>query len=321
MIASSLLVFALLGQPPMKLDLLRGIPSDQFEAARKIIALGGNVWPVELPAPPAANLVNFNGKSFTDQELPLLWPFVNQPLHGIGFVNTSVSETAVKEALERFPNIKSLTVSQMPIGDSAFVELNKLSGLIHIWLSDTRITSTTLEQLRNQRALIELNISDTAVDDRGMEYLEGLSKLEMLLVVRTKITSVGLRSIGKLKRLERMALYETQIDDEGLRHLTDLQKLIFLGLKDTRVTNAGMAHVAKLSGLKQLDLRDTKVDATGLALLQNMPSLREVQWDGDKNPTPETKLFNARFHLYLPGNSDRWHEQRKQFERGELIIE
>jgi len=300
---------------------VRELPAEQFAAARQIILLGGNVWLNHRTGKVPAESVSFQGERFTDAAVPLLWPFRNTPIRGIGFVRTKVTDDGIAQAFQSFPTLKSITVFEMPVGDAALAPLERFNDLEHVSLGQTQITSASLRHFAHQSSLAHISISETAVDDAGLKHLEGLSQLKWLSLGNTKITSAGLVSIGKIDSLEKfLGLNDTPVDDEGLKYLVSLQKLETLGLDGTRITNAGMVHLARLFSLKELYVGRTKVDAEGLALLQNMPKLEEVRWVDHEKATLEQKRFHARFILYLPANANRWKDAREKFERGELEI-
>jgi len=303
------------------LELLRALPPDQFEAARKIVDLGGNVWQKKPPDDPRVNMIVFSGEQFTDAELALLEPFRGKPIRDIAFVNAKVSEAGIVRTLRDFPDQKAVCVTQMPIGDLALAPLAQFRDLEDVQFSSTKITSAILPLIGQQRGLKHLSLGETAVDDTGFAHLEGLSKLEFLGLNNTIITSAALTSIGKLTNLEIMTLRGTQIDDDGLKHLTGLKRLRQLDISETKITNAGMVHIAQLSGLDKLTVTNTKVDAKGVALLQKMPKLKDVDWVDHEKATLEQKRFHGRFSLDLPANANLWKDLREQLQRGEVTID
>jgi Leucine-rich repeat (LRR) protein len=209
-----------------RLELLKGLPPDQFEAARQIILLGGDVWPPDgKVVKPFAESITFRGEKFTDAEIPLLTPFRGTPLNGIGFVGARLTEAGIAHALAEFPELRFVTVVQMPVGDAGLAPLAQFHNLESLGLDETKVTSAILQRMARQPRLEYLTLQATAIDDVGMRCLEGLPVLKSLALGKTRITSTGLSSIGKLLNLESLTINGTRIDDAGLKHLEPLRKL------------------------------------------------------------------------------------------------
>jgi hypothetical protein len=309
-----LAICTIMAQPSIESQLttLKNLPLDQFEAAREIISRGGHAWPEHKTRKPPVEMITLFGDKFTDEEIAFLWPFVGTPLKSLGICRTRMGNEAVALVLERFTGIEGISVSGMPIDDSAVAPLAGFQKLEALTLAETKTTSETLRHIRKQAALEHLELSGTLIDDAGLEFLEALPALKWLSLSNTSITSAGLASLGRITSLEMLFLRNTNVDDSGLLHLSSLNNLDTLALEDTKVTSAGLGHLATLKNLKTLYIENAKVDIEGLKLLQNMPKLEEVRWDGSEaKPGDPRRRFNTLFHLHLPANANKWSKTRR----------
>jgi len=111
------------------------------------------------------------------------------------------SDVEAAKHLRDFPELHTLDLSEVPVGDAQ---------LEHVKLLDN---------------LRELDLRQTSITDAGIKHLSGLAKLEVLDLQQTNITDAGLRHIGNLTNLRILRLSETSITGEGLEHLRKLTKL------------------------------------------------------------------------------------------------
>jgi hypothetical protein len=306
---------------PNKIQDWKRLPPEQRSASEQIEALGGGILMHYGNEGRQIDLITYKGRQFTDDHVPLLRAFSANPPYSVGFVNTKLSNEGIAGALACFQSLKSVHVSEMPIGDSALHTLEKFVDLEQLTLSETLATSAVLQHVAGHKPLWNLDVARTMVDNSGLNHLSGHANLKWLNVGKTQVTSACLPAIGTLARLESLTLHDTNVSDEEFIHIANLQNLTSLQLSGTRITNAAMSHVAKLTALKDLDIEGTAVDEKGLALLKDMPHLRVVRWVDSEKATPDQRRFFAKFILYLPGNMDRWKEIRGQLDRGEITID
>ena len=130
------------------------------------------------------------------------------------------------------------------------------------------------EQLEGLTELRALDLSDTQVADGGLEHLKNLTQLRCLDLGNTKITDAGLENIKGLKELRQLGLYSTGVTD--LRHLEGLTKLSELFLNNTKVTDAGLEQINDLTELRTLDLSYSLVTDAGLQRLRGLTQLEDV---------------------------------------------
>jgi hypothetical protein len=88
--------------------------------------------------------------------------------------------------------------------------------------------------------LCYLRLSDTHVSDAGPAHLERLTKLTILQLGWTQVTDAGLVHLKGLTNLSNLDLMCLQVTDAGLVHLKGLTKLRLLNLSGTQVTDAGV---------------------------------------------------------------------------------
>lgn len=90
-----------------------------------------------------------------------------------------------------FPELKTLSLFDSPVGDDDLAALPDLKYLETLYLGRTRVTDAGLKHLARLAKLKNLGLSDTRVSDQGLKLLAWLSDLRTINVHRTQVTVTG----------------------------------------------------------------------------------------------------------------------------------
>ena len=179
------------------------------------------------------------------------------------------------EYLEKFPQLRELSLSSTNITDAGLIHLGPLQVLEELALSGTRVSDAGLEHLNSLNKLRMLWLKNTQISDAGLERLASLSELKCLSLTGTRISDDGLVRLQELKTLRELSLGDTQITDEGLKHLGKISSLRRLFLERVRITDEGLKHLEDLDELFELRLTDTLTTEAGHEELCDwLPSVR-----------------------------------------------
>lgn len=138
-------------------------------------------------------------------------------------------------------------------GAASFEALRSLAPdrLWALHADGAKIDDDELVNLQGMTDLLMLDLSDTKITDAGMLHLQGLENLEHLNLWNTGVTDAGLALVSRLTNLRHLGLGGTAITDAGLAHLHNLSRLRVLQIWGTRVTGHGLQH---LHGLRELEI-------------------------------------------------------------------
>lgn len=103
---------------------------------------------------------------------------------------THVSAVELRR-LSVFPELKTLSLFDTPLGDDDLEELANLPRLETLYLGRTRVTDAGLAHVARITALKTLGLSDTRVSDQGLPQLASLANLKSVNVHRTQVTVTG----------------------------------------------------------------------------------------------------------------------------------
>jgi hypothetical protein len=105
------------------------------------------------------------------------------------------------------------------IAEQGLEALNLFPRLRRLGLSQTAVTDDDLRHLNGLTELETLSLRDTKITDQGLEHLKGLTGLKTLELGGTDITDEGLKLVEKLTNLETLDLEKTRVTDAGVRQL------------------------------------------------------------------------------------------------------
>lgn len=190
----------------------------------------------------------------------------------LDFLSDSIAELSALKPLSKLTSLSLIECTEL----SDLSPLEGLQGLESLYLSNTRVTDSSLRYLKRLIELKRLFLDRTMITDKGMKHLENLANLETLWLDHTQVMGTGLIHLAGLHGLKDLALGNTHATDAGLEHLEGLSGLKTLYLYDTLVTDAGLEHLKGLSGLEILSLGGNQITGAGLKHLEGLSNLKSL---------------------------------------------
>ncbi len=132
---------------------------------------------------------------------------------------TWVSQMTPKKYRNLFDDVVVVKLNDTRYGDRGAARLAGLRNLRELWLGNTAITDTALDQVGRLADLKWLSLRDTQVTDAGVIQLQRLTKLEWLSLSGTKVTDAGLKHLTGMNNLRFLALNGTAVSDRGVAEL------------------------------------------------------------------------------------------------------
>lgn len=254
----------------------RTILKSQIETIKLIEDLGGNV------------VYDFE-KDFDGANIPVNHPKLDKinivdntsTLAQIIFVhinNESINDDFL-QLLNKFPNIRGLSISSKKITDKGLKHLVKLKYLERLWLVGTGINGTELHKLKALKNLKDLNLGGAPITDEGLNKLSSVNKLEYLIINGDKITDKGMAYLPKLSHLKQLSIDRTKITGDGLKYLMDFPALDGLSINKDQLSGNGLSYIEKALRLRTLWVQDimiTKAQETELKKIR--PDLKINIW-------------------------------------------
>ncbi len=238
-------------------------------------------------------------------------------VENFGLAGSKITDAGLTQWLDHLkdlPQLRTLGLNGLNVGNSALGRIKELSQLEHLFLSGTSVTDTGLERLERIGRLKDVFLRNTPITGAGLVHLRGLTKLEGLCLMdtnvndagaahlkdliglrrlwlgRTKMTDAGLANLRTLPQLQWLELDTTQVTDVGLPSLKELSRLQYLGLSNTQVTDAGLAELAGLKALVFLELVGTKVTAEGVKEFRKVRPTCRVAFGPGNGPIVQPPL-------------------------------
>jgi len=87
------------------------------------------------------------------------------------------------------------------------------------------VNDHNIRNLEGLTAVFGLDLSDARITDAGLESISGLTDLRYLQLSGTDITDAGLANLEQLKNLEALDLTDTRVTQQAALHLQELPKL------------------------------------------------------------------------------------------------
>lgn len=151
--------------------------------------------------------------------------------------------------------------------DAALKHVTRLPHLKELWLEQTSVTDSglqnisTMTQLKTLGLICEYKPGEPAtITDCGLKHLKRLTNLRKLWLRDSDVTDCGLVHLRCLTKLEDLSLFGTEISDAGLNHLRGLKNLTYLDVAETQWETKGGAIT--LDAVKELrkHLPECKID-------------------------------------------------------------
>lgn len=142
-------------------------------------------------------------------------------------------------------------VNKSGLTDAEFSELskNKLSQVLWLRLSNTKISDASSSQFSNYSNLTRLYLENTSITDKTIDAIAQLQNLEYLNIVNTQISDNGLKKIASMKSLKKLYVWQTKVSEKELADLSaTLPNLkIEKGISEAEIANFLNAKPSQVS--------------------------------------------------------------------------
>lgn len=161
------------------------------------------------------------------------------------------------------PNLRTLSLRNVPLGNSELKTIAQLRGLKQLWLSKPLI------------------------NDAGLEHLVDLP-LVTLQLDNANVSANGISSLKKLKHLEQLHILYSPVQDRAAIEISDMQQLRGLSLVDADLTEACLDCLPRLTSLETLNLSQNRaISAEAFTKLsRKMPNCKVYRYDRTISPHP-----------------------------------
>ncbi|MEX0711148.1 MAG: hypothetical protein WD278_02285 [Pirellulales bacterium] len=157
---------------------------EELEAVPIDVAL----WPREYK-PTQAELIErvkqLGGTTDQDLERP------QQPIVSLTIMDNNMSDESLLRLLEEMPELETLNLRRVLVGDRLVRELPRFSKLNFLSLDYSRVTDDGLAHVAQIGALRELSLVGTRTTDSGASHLGRMQNLESLHIGQTRLTLDG----------------------------------------------------------------------------------------------------------------------------------
>ena len=169
-------------------------------------------------------------------------------LKTLSFVNSAITDNAVKTIAEAFPNLVNLDISRNPL-----------------------LTDAAAKEIAKLEKLETLNLLLCNFSELGIMYLTGLEKLRALDIRANQVGDIGLDTLTLLPALRSLKHRSTAVSDEGVQALTEAKALDSLLMQDFQITGKSGQYLRQMEKLTSLEIfRCEKFDSTGVLALKGL---------------------------------------------------
>lgn len=206
----------------------RGFPRD-FREEYPSLALFTNLKSFKFSSSPL--FIETNAKFIAKLEqldsLSIIAPKISQrilkdlsPLKNLTSLKISTDNVGLYE-IKNFSKLKTLdlSLSSHQLSDEGVEEINVLTNLESLNLSNTAVTCKCLKPLKKLNFLTNLDLSNTKISDDGFENIASLNNLKDLNLTQTEITGAAIQELAKIKGLKTIKLKKSGINDIALKEL------------------------------------------------------------------------------------------------------
>ena len=120
-----------------------------------------------------------------------------QPIVGLRIFDIDISDESLLALLTEMPNLESLNLRHLLVGNAFTEGLEKYRELREIHLQDTRIGDDALLHIAKLPKLEELDLQETRVSDGGLALLKQSQNLRQLQLNHTRATPAGVDDLRK----------------------------------------------------------------------------------------------------------------------------
>ena len=144
--------------------------------------------------------LSVRGKELTDKSLQSCEKMAR--LKNLGITKAKLTDQGVASFLRVRSDLLHLAFGFNNLTDKAFGDLGRSRNCRYLRLTETKLTNTTLIEIKKMSNLKKLYLEGTAVDDAGLKHLARLKHLFVLDLSRTRVTG---RNFGEMVVLPKLS--------------------------------------------------------------------------------------------------------------------
>jgi internalin A len=202
---------------------------------------------------------------------------LTEGVKAVFYAGSQYSDVALPQ-LQGLTDLREIDLSETAVTDNGLAVLPSLPRVHTLNLGETTISDDGLAHIGRMKSLRSLTLTNCRrLTSRGFAYLQPLTELKTLIVDDTTFADRDLAMLSSFSGLEVLSLERTAITDAGLPHLHGARGIKSLYLNRTAVSDSGLANLAPLMNLRILSLNETQVHGSGLADLSSLKDLRDLQ--------------------------------------------
>lgn len=157
-------------------------------------------------------------------------------------------------------------------GSQHMSDLNRLhpNCLFGISMKRMEITDDDLKYVARLTGLEHVELEGTDITSKGIFNIEPLKKLRFLGADKTLIKGDAMKSIGKHTTLVNLVIGHNSLDDECYKDLAGLKNVTNLQVDNTHLSNKGLDYIIKMPSLEVIKLSgNNRIGDTSMAKFQN----------------------------------------------------
>jgi serine/threonine protein kinase len=152
----------------------------------------------------------------------------------------------VLDALKKFPNLKSVSLSAASADDEQLKRLAELKLTDFLGLTNLGTSGVVTDTGRTALAKLpvrRLTLADSPAAPGFLRLLPDGAKYEEINLWYSPVADDDLRGLARCESVGRLVLRGTKVTDAGLEHLPAVRGLAFVDLTNTGVTKPGVAKL------------------------------------------------------------------------------
>ncbi len=157
-------------------------------------------------------------------------------------------------------------------GSQHMSELGRLkpNSLFGINMKRMEVTDDDLKHVAKLTGLVHIELEGTDITSRGVFNLEPLKNLHYLGVDKTLIKSDAMKSIGRHSALVNLIVGHNELDDECYKDLLNLKNMTNLQVDNVHLSDKGFDYIVKLPKLAVLKVSaNNRIGDNSMSKLQN----------------------------------------------------
>jgi len=231
--------------------------------------------PLSFPDFATAIGEQIRGVEVEEDELMSKDPTIRLKLESKDLILSQRFTTECLEALNRCPNVESLTIKENRCLEGAVVSLDEAAQLKSVTIEEVELSDNTLLTLGSLPNLNKLELSSGTFTQKGLEAIARSTSLKQLVINGATIDGDTLGMLARCPELTHLTLREVQ-SDVGFAGLSELASVEHLDLAGCQLTTVDARAVSAMSRLQSANFSDTGIDNRFLFQLRILERLRSL---------------------------------------------